>query len=1500
MKIRKKAIAVMIFTLIMCISTTAFADYYYNFNYGNWPIFLCLPANVKPDETYITSVAGKASTDKAAVIAANGESVFSTSTGKYLQYNGSKAGSGEKGFAFEGIKTFETNIYMTGNGKIQVAGKISNPDFWLTYLEIRSDGTLYVANGSGALTQAGRAALGQWHKFAVVFYEDSACFKIYFDGEQKGTVQCALTGRKAEYIKYVLIKDEEDSVHGRIAIDDLGEYSSEYNPDNDKIGVTGSADDIYIDNVNKIIYYDSGISALLMSKVLDITDAQRAVKIDENTILLVSSGGSGYNYYRLNDNIKEAFSHNVVPVSLVQSEGILYARAETEGLFMNGVSMFLCGYGTDGKLLSIEKCDIDKGKNKNLLKITKTAEDNVIYKAFLWEENEPLSTEAFNSVNEGKVLLNTGFEDGERNPCMIASSRYENELDTLVKDSDTVVRFNQKNSNSFHLDAYPAESYSDYATYETDFCIDNNKSEFNFELKDTNSQYSEIAKVSGNKLYVNNNAAADVENGKWYTISASYDFKGNTRKVYLDGKLVFGGAADNSSFRKNSGYVSVMRIRVPSHTSAADYSSFSVDNIRAYEEKEPCKYIGDFLIKPIISDKSVFTDTDYVTKDEIYEAYKSVNKSHPRIQAVSSDFDKIKSEINTNSIAADWSDALSEYAESASSKANIVYSFKDSNPMLLDAQNTLNDVYTLCMAYKISGNKAYLNKVWNIMNNIGSFGDWMPSNHLTVAEMSTAAAVAYDWLYDDFTDEQRKYIEEAVYKNAIYDYILMYRDGNSPMANAADNDMNHSVVCNSGAFVTAMAFMDVYPEECKLIAQEALRGINKILYRFAPNGAWFEGPGYWKYTMQYLTKLIQTAENSLGTDYDISKAEGIPVSQKYILAMQSDIAMFNYGDAGANNVFAPEVMYLSKLGNDAESINGLLKLSGLKFGSGPDYALALLWYDGQSVPSEISNKDFYFPGEEVASMRDSWNSTNETYLGIRAGKPSETHSDLDAGTFVFDSSGVRWAKDYGAGDYGSFGYWDNTENGGRWKNFTKRAEAHNILVINPGAGNEFPVNYDTKITHFESNNNEAIAVMNLTSAQSRNATKAIRGFFYTDNRKSVVVRDEVSLKTDSELYWFMQTDADVAVKDNGAVLSYGGKKMNLEFVTNAESSKIYATDAVPLESSDVVYNNAKGKRIAIKLTAKGDVNITVKLSPDGISASDVAQFDKPIDTWASVNMHDMDIVSSNSKVLIDSDNNRIAVEQLPFYFNGYSLKTQDLMSALSSNKYMLSYVDSELVPASKNYFTDGYIKAINKNNSDDVKYIPVVPYKKDEKTVSLSNCYFNNQGGSTTSIKSNIGGRGEQSYVITPPDGGSTKLEGVTLSSGYDGAGSTVSWTAECDIYAEGDSILFAHGRYMGDDGRTVFKWKPDGTVQINKNGTLTDVTTAERGKWHKLALSYSSVRNRVIVTLDGVIISTNDAPYWTDISAVVYGTDPGSVSGLCAFSEVKVYRGYYYPFYFK
>lgn len=1471
------AIAAILMALV--IPAYASADFSWEFNYCPWPDFFQYPTD-KPDGKYIGGIGGKTSSDKAFVFDANGEDVFSG--GKYLQYQG----VGTAGIELGDITTIEQNVYLSGNGKFVLGGKMTSPDAWHSYLEIDSDGTVKAANQSGALTENAKATLGQWHKTALVFNAQAAEIEIYFDQNKIGAISCTVSGRKEAYIKYTLSKNKEESVYGRMAIDNFKIYSSAYNPENDKINVKAQASDLYIDAVGKRIYYNPDIYNALASRAQEATDASRAVMIDENTLMLTAENGYTYHYFTLDDNIKNAFNHTVSPVSLIKSEGILYAECETEGNFFEAPVMYVAGYDNDGNLETVLLRKADASKSKNKLEINAAVNDGYTYKAFLWEGGNPLCAAADMIENSGRVLLNTGFESGERSASMTA--KYENQLSEASENQNTFMRFTQTNPHSYHLDSYIDESRTGYGTYEADFRITDDNTDAQFCLKDSRSAEFTPFLIRGSSLYAGSSRVRTLEKNRWYKLSVSCDFTGGSYTLYMDNSRIGTYTIKNSDFAKD-GYVILVRVYAGQHTES-EYSSFDVDNIRAYEETEPKKHIGDFVAKTPDFDKSVFTDTGYVTRETIYGDFAENYCSHPRIQASAADFSRISAEIQTDEYMSSWYDQIISAADKCISKPNIIYSFKNSNPLLMEAKGALEDMYALCMAYRISGNEKYFIRAWAMLENICSMGDWMPTNHLTPAEMSAVVAVGYDWLYDALGKQQREFIEKAVYNNAIYDFLRAYRDQSSPMQNGMYVDMNHSVICNSGAFLTAMAFMDIYPEECSRIASEALRGINVTLYRFAPVGAWFEGPGYWEYTVQYLSKLISSAKTALGTDYNISKAQGLSSAQRYMLAMQSDKAIFNYGDASENKYLVPEIMYLADLSGDTASLSAFLNMSGGKMNNAEDVALAMLWYTKPSDDGSLL-KDFYFEGEEVASMRDGWSAENQTFVGLRAGKLSETHSDLDAGSFVFDCFGMRWAKDSGSGNYDVNGYWDISENGGRWKTLAKRAEAHNTIAINPTVKNEFPVDYSAKITAFQSGENEAAAIMDLTDAQRNNAVSAKRGFWFTDNRKSLVIRDEISLKASSTLYWFMQTDADVSVSESGATLTQGGKSVKLEFVTNAEGAVISAEEIKPLFDGSVLYNNSKGNRIAIKITASGDFNITVKLTPEGVNASSINEYNIPLSVWSLSDMEEIGLKSSMAAVDVSERN---VIGAYSGSVSGNIISANTLLSALSSsNGYTLSVLaeDGKTVLTSQKAGNGCYLKAVK---GEKTVYVPIrenIPVGSADSNIANGNGY-KVSGSSVISAEGGIGGTpsSAKSAVFTLTGNASS---GDKPRIQRDGLKSDTVYTYEIEAYADGDAAAEIIESVSGK-GITLFKIYADGTVMYNSDGamkTYPEKLITENG-WHKLSATFDVKRGRMHLYCDGVYL-TNFTEWNMSFSGLRFAVGDGSAGSRVAYDNFNIYKGF-------
>ncbi len=88
----------------------------------------------------------------------------------------------------------------------------------------------------------------------------------------------------------------------------------------------------------------------------------------------------------------------------------------------------------------------------------------------------------------------------------------------------------------------------------------------------------------------------------------------------------------------------------------------------------------------------------------------------------------------------------------------------------------------------------------------------------------------------------------------------------------------------------------------------------------------------------------------------------------------------------------------------------------------------------------------------IALLRSSWDDATATFVGLKAGAPAGHHGHMDAGSFVLDSDGVRWASDLGAEDYNGIeqrgmNLWGTAQNSDRWTIFRLSNFGHNTLVI---------------------------------------------------------------------------------------------------------------------------------------------------------------------------------------------------------------------------------------------------------------------------------------------------------------------------------------------------------------------------------------------------------------------------------------------------------------------
>ena len=204
------------------------------------------------------------------------------------------------------------------------------------------------------------------------------------------------------------------------------------------------------------------------------------------------------------------------------------------------------------------------------------------------------------------------------------------------------------------------------------------------------------------------------------------------------------------------------------------------------------------------------------------------------------------------------------------------------------------------MAYCIEPNERYLERLWQEPGR-GELPHWNPSHFLDTAEMTRAFAIAYDWLYDVWSQQQRQTLREAIIDKGL-DSALMYYHGKAPAGWQGGHNWTESNWCfvvNGGIATGALALADEVPEMAGEILQTGLYWVRQAITRFSPDGGWDEGTGYWHYSIRYLISYICALETALGTDFGLTKTPGIDQTGFFpVYLTNNKDETFNFRDTG--------------------------------------------------------------------------------------------------------------------------------------------------------------------------------------------------------------------------------------------------------------------------------------------------------------------------------------------------------------------------------------------------------------------------------------------------------------------------------------------------------------------------------------------------------------------------------------------------------------------------
>lgn len=603
---------------------------------------------------------------------------------------------------------------------------------------------------------------------------------------------------------------------------------------------------------------------------------------------------------------------------------------------------------------------------------------------------------------------------------------------------------------------------------------------------------------------------------------------------------------------------------------------------------------------------------------EQFETYSSNGSARPRIAVSQDEFDRMRSLYTSDNDLKRWADvrigkaddiADADFGDQASD-----YFIGASNVSDVTS-NIIDYVSTLAFAYQMTADNKYAEAVWRILYRAGAssgvFTDWKSNNFLSLAAFATAYAIGYDWCYDYFSEEQKACIENSILQYALVPAQDAYKADEELWLRASHN---RNVVGNSGIAIAAFAIADKYPSCWSLIA-EAVSNITYAVREYAPEGAWLEGTSYSVYLLQYFVLLEQTMLSNLGIDLGMSEYDGLDKAAEFLIATTGPCGANNFHDSSValTNSYSYPVAWLGRYYNNSAVMNARLKLMNQKIPT----IFGILYYNENATAQITLPLNSYFEGVENVNMRSAWNDSNAAWLSFHGGAVEGSHTHVDGGAFVFDLNGVRWACDLPNEPYSSAGYASFDER--KYTYYRARAEGHNTIVIDPDNSAGQLLDAVMPVTRYDLDTNDPFAVLDMSAGYADKAQSAVRGYRMLTAERSAIIRDEITgLTADSEIYWFMHTQADAEVIGNNTVrLTKDGKTLILEYVTDAVNSEISIKAAEPLDTSPLPYggtqaDNGAYKKISIKLSGSEALSLTVKLREEG--ATPLANYEV-INNW---------------------------------------------------------------------------------------------------------------------------------------------------------------------------------------------------------------------------------------------------------------------------------------------
>ena len=469
--------------------------------------------------------------------------------------------------------------------------------------------------------------------------------------------------------------------------------------------------------------------------------------------------------------------------------------------------------------------------------------------------------------------------------------------------------------------------------------------------------------------------------------------------------------------------------------------------------------------------------------------------------------------------------------------------------MLSVSRDALQRIFYLSYAYRMTGKKAYLERAGEELAAVSSFTDWNPTHFLDCAEMTMAVAIGYDWLYKDLPSAVRDQARRAIVEKGLQtSFVPPYEK----MFTTRKNNWNQ--VCHAGMVYGAIAVLETDRDLAERTIERALDNNPIVMEMYAPDGVYPEGFNYWGYGTTFEVMMLAALEHTFGSDGGLSLYKGFDRTAGYMLYMVGTTgAPFNYSDSGTGVAPHPALYWFAQRYGNLSWVWNDCKLIETKLGKDRLLPAIVIFARDLDFDKIVPPTEKVWAGNgpnPVVLVRTGWKGDpQDKYLAMKGGSAQLSHTHLDAGSFVYDAAGLRWAMDLGMVDYNSFEsrgvkLWGRTQDSERWTVFRYNNYAHNTLTVN---GKLHNVKGFVPVTEVYREGRELGGEMDLT-ALFPDLKRAVRKAVLVDGKRLVIEDRVEGGENPATLRFSMVTPARVEMVDGSTVrLTQRGKTMLMYF-----------------------------------------------------------------------------------------------------------------------------------------------------------------------------------------------------------------------------------------------------------------------------------------------------------------------------------------------------------------